>query len=160
MRFAESDLVIPTLEILMEFPGGRSTSFLIRQLTVRLEPEGKDMEILLGRRDTYFSQKVRNLKSHNTLTRKGLADYKDGVFIITRKGEEYLRQDYKEIAHILRQQGFTEEERDNEFQRDYKDIVVEEGLATIITRDIKLRKRSRKLVEIARQAFGTDGKIP
>lgn len=67
MRYAESDLVSPTLEILAEYSDGVDTSFLIKELTNRLNPEGQDMEILPGRQDTYFSQKVRNLKSHNTL---------------------------------------------------------------------------------------------
>lgn len=160
MRYAESDLVSPTLEILMEFPKGVNTSFLIKELINRLKPEGQDIEILPTRKDTYFSQKVRNLKSHNTLTRKELANYTNGIFTITPKGRKYLYQGYKELSHALREQGFTEEERDEEFQKDYKDLVVEEGLAIIMTRDVKLRRRSKKLVEIAKHFFDINGKIP
>src|SRR3989344_3789365 len=160
MRYTESDLVSPTLEILLKFPEGANTSFLIKELTERLKPEGEDIEILSGRKDTNFSQKVRNLKSHNTLTRKGLAKYKNGTFIITQKGIDYLQQGYKILSQALREQGFTEEQRDSEFQEDYKDLVIEEGLALITTGDVKLRKRSRKLVQIAKQEFTVDGKIP
>ena len=38
-----------------------------------LHPAGVDLEILQGRNDTRFSQKVRNLKSHGRLTENGWA---------------------------------------------------------------------------------------
>lgn len=159
MRYAESDLVTSTLEILVEYPQGVNTTFLIRELTDRLKPEGKDIEILPNRKDTYFSQIVRNLKSHNTLTKKGLAYYENGVFTITQKGRVYLLRGYQELTKVLREQGFTEKERDIEFQNDYKDLIIEEGLALTINRDVKLRKRSKKLVEIAKKAFTINGRI-
>jgi hypothetical protein len=73
MAYTESDLVVPALEALRENTWGLRTEDLIRILTERLEPADRDREILSGRSDAYFSQKVRNLKTHNTLERRGLA---------------------------------------------------------------------------------------
>ena len=39
-------------------------SELIDELIMRMRPDGHDQEILKDRKDTYFSQKVRNLRSH------------------------------------------------------------------------------------------------
>lgn len=65
-RISESDLVPVALEIIRQHPGIR-TSSLISELEQIFQPEGKDAEILDGRNDTKFSQKVRNLKSHDTI---------------------------------------------------------------------------------------------
>ena len=71
MPISESELILPTLMLLERSSEGLNTSQLIEQLTGTLHPTGDDMRILSGRNDTRFSQKVRNLKSHDTL--RGLA---------------------------------------------------------------------------------------
>lgn len=158
MAYAESDLVIPALEALRENPTGIRTEGLIKILTERLEPAGKDSEILPGRRDTYFSQKVRNLKSHNTLERHGLATYDNGVFNITEKGKKYVLSGAGEIAQALQDQGFSEEDRKEAYERDYEGILVEEGRVSY--RNQRIRKRSRLLTEMARRRFlDVDGKL-
>jgi hypothetical protein len=64
-RVRERDLIIPALRAAAARPGGYiPTSDLIVVLTEEFQPEGKDAEILNARNDTYFSQKVRNLKVH------------------------------------------------------------------------------------------------
>lgn len=71
-----------------------TTSDLIRELTVILKPDGHDDEILAGRNDTYFSQKVRNLVSHRTLIGPGLETY-DAAHqhhAITPAGRRYLHE--------------------------------------------------------------------
>ena len=70
MIYSENDLIIPTLNILYRNPEGVDTSTLIKFLINDLAPEGEDLVILSNRSDTKFSQKVRNLKSHNTLQKK------------------------------------------------------------------------------------------
>ena len=76
MVYSENDLIFPALQLLNQaLHRGLSTTELIEQLRQRLQPTGHDIEIIKGRKDDYFSQKVRNLKSHNTLTKKGLATY-------------------------------------------------------------------------------------
>lgn len=159
MIYAESDLIAPTLRILAEKEEGASTEELIRILTEQLQPTGKDAEILAERNDTHFSQKVRNLKSHDTLTRKGLATYEDGTYKITDQGRRYLAEDYSDIAEALRDQGFGEEERNREFVKDYEGLIIEEGAS--FTHNVNKRNRSRHLAEIAKEHFRNDkGQIP
>jgi hypothetical protein len=74
-RIPEVELIIPTLELLDAAPGGEmTTSEIIEALEEAFDPEGEDSEILEGRHDTKFSQKVRNLKSHKTLQKAALAE--------------------------------------------------------------------------------------
>lgn len=76
--------------------GRLTTTQLIARLTERLKPEGRDADILEGRGDTYFSQKVRNLVSHRNqatgLVARGLADYDDTTegWTITAQGRDYV----------------------------------------------------------------------
>ena len=70
-EYGERELVLPTLAFLASEPDGLTTSQLIRLLVEHLRPDRPDMAILGGRRDTHFSQKVRNLVSHDTLTDPG-----------------------------------------------------------------------------------------
>ncbi len=62
MRIEEKQLILPALYIIWR-DGPVSTSKLIEELTAVFHPTGEDAEILAGRNDTKFSQKVRNLKS-------------------------------------------------------------------------------------------------
>jgi hypothetical protein len=80
VRVTESDLVLPTLEVLAVAPNRfLGTSDLIRELTGIFQPTGADAGILQGRNDTYFSQKVRNMISHResptSFIRNGLVKY-------------------------------------------------------------------------------------
>ena len=65
LRVRERELVIPALRLAGEQPEGFiTTAKLIIELEAIFDPAGRDAEILHGRGDTYFSQKVRNLISH------------------------------------------------------------------------------------------------
>lgn len=76
--------------------GTLTTSELIDLLTEKLQPTGHDAEIVEGRSDTYFSQKVRNLVSHRNqstgLQARGLVDYNADAesLTITKKGLDSL----------------------------------------------------------------------
>ena len=78
-RVRERDLVIPALRAARDSGGLITTSQLIEVLEDEFEPSGTDAEVLDGRSDTYFSQKVRNLISHRnnstSMFTKGYADY-------------------------------------------------------------------------------------
>lgn len=79
-RIHEADLVIPALRLAAERSEGFiSTSDLIRELAEIFNPTGRDNEIIQGRSDTYFTQKVRNLVSHrhseNSFIANGFAEY-------------------------------------------------------------------------------------
>jgi hypothetical protein len=93
-RVSEPDLVIPALRAMAARPNGFiSTTDLIGELEGLFQPTGKDAEIIPERADTYFSQKVRNLVSHRTLTRGGVARYDDSRrgYQITDIGAASLR---------------------------------------------------------------------
>jgi hypothetical protein len=90
-RIPESDLIIPTLELLAAAPDGEMrTTEIIAALEAKYPPVGEDGEILEGRHDTKFSQKVRNLKSHKTLEKAGLAEAIYRGFRITKAGRKLV----------------------------------------------------------------------
>ena len=91
--YTESQLVLPALEAMSLRPNGYiSTTDLIHVLEIAMGPTGPDAEILYRRRDTHFSQKVRNLKSNRRLKRYGWALYVQGGFSITDKGRAYVNR--------------------------------------------------------------------
>ena len=89
-NFSESDIIPFALATLKDNPKGITTSELIKDLRKRMQPSGDDLEILAGRNDDKFSQKVRNLKSHKTLENKKFATFNDEKFYITTEGFKYL----------------------------------------------------------------------
>ena len=74
MAIQEKDLLIPALLVIDEL-GEASTAQLQVHLRDMLEPTGEDLLGLANRGDDRFSQKVRNLKSHDALTRRDWAEY-------------------------------------------------------------------------------------
>ncbi len=64
--FSESDIIPVVLDIIKENPGIR-TSEIIEEARCRMNPDGEDLEILDGRMDDKFSQKVRNIRSHRSI---------------------------------------------------------------------------------------------
>ena len=102
-NFIESDLIPFALKIIKNKPQGIETKDLLLELRELMKPDGQDLEMLNGRNDDKFSQKVRNLKSHNTLEKKGFVKFLDNRFYITDKGIEYLenelnKKDYKKLS--------------------------------------------------------------
>jgi hypothetical protein len=90
-------LIIPALQFAAESADGSiTTSELIGNLTDKFNPTGKDAEIINNRNDTYFSQKVRNLVSHQhspaSFIKNGYAEYlgKEEGIRITDKGRKLL----------------------------------------------------------------------
>ncbi len=161
MIYSENDLIMPVLShLLSNKENGLTTSQLISILSEELEISGKDAEILTGRKDTHFSQKVRNLVSHRTLENKGLATYKkiknDGIHNITLKGEKYLLENINNFNFIL-ENNFNESQRRNIIERDYSDLIIEEGFVKF--GKIRTRMRSKKLVEIAKKYYSKNGRI-
>lgn len=62
-RYQEKNIAIEAVKIVEEY-GEISMTDLRKELTRRMNPDGHDLEINPSRGDTYFSQKVRNLRSH------------------------------------------------------------------------------------------------
>ncbi len=96
-RITERDLILPALWIISKAEGAEvSTTELQQALRKVVQPRGEDLEILEGRNDDKFSQKVRNLRSHQTLEKPGYVNYEsregNGYWRITAKGQEFLDQ--------------------------------------------------------------------
>ena len=100
--YTEEELILPALfELYWAKDHKMTTSELINRLTNILEPTGTDAEMLFGRKDTRFSQKVRNLISHKSLCPK-YADYlkegKKSYLLINQQGVDFLlSSDYYSI---------------------------------------------------------------
>ncbi|MCR5658084.1 MAG: HNH endonuclease [Bacteroidales bacterium] len=163
----ESELVLPALWLMTKHEDGRiSTTSLIRELTKIIQPTGIDAEILAGRKDTYFSQKVRNLKSHDTFERNGYAKSVFRGFQITQKGKMLVKAKGEAIAHLVSSdynyidvlQG-SEELLSTTPNRPVipLDEIVREG--RVVLRDQKVYERSQRLRTAAVEAFTHNGKL-
>lgn len=98
-RIRERDLIEPVLKLIAEFGSdeeGLDVTRLDPLLRSRLKLSSGDMEMLKDRGDDRFSQVVRNLVSHRTLERAGLAEYRRrqgnrrGAYVLTPKGRARL----------------------------------------------------------------------
>jgi predicted HNH restriction endonuclease len=109
-RLSEPDLILPALLVLDEAHGPLSTTQLNERLRRLLKPSGEDLEILAGRQDDKFSQKVRNLRSHQTLEAPGYATYesrgRQGYWRITEVGQRVLSQS-GDFIRVALHPGFT-----------------------------------------------------
>lgn len=159
-RISEQQLVLPALYLMIKSPDGIvTTSELISKLTTIMHPTGIDAEILAGRKDTYFSQKVRNLKSHDTLVKNGYAiDFNDG-FKITNTGEVYVSSHIDAINYLLTDD-FNYDDVKSAFgllsnNDDRHVIPIEEFISEgkLVSRNITTRERSSKLRQIAIEHF-------
>jgi len=175
-RIKERELILPSLFLMNLSPEGIiTTSELISRLREILKPTGEDLEILPGRRDDKFSQKVRNLKAHDTFERYGYAKYlyidpRGGNFFkITEKGIAHLRDNMDVLQYLLvndfewkdLQSGLLSIEKSKDEKRNIEvfdeNIVVQEGLKKII--ESKVYQRSSKLRSIAIEHYTEDGHI-
>lgn len=165
-RITERQLVLPALYILSKSANGFvSTSDLITELTEVMNPTGTDAAILARRTDTYFSQKVRNLKSHDTLQRQGYATNVNDGFKITARGAAYVTTNIDALSYL-----FSEEFNYEDVKKAIDDIS-EAGARTIlplkeyisegklVSKNIQVRERSNKLRAIAIEHFSQNNEI-
>ena len=165
-RITESELVLPSLYLMSVSPTGTiSTTELIRLLTQIMKPQGLDAQILNNRSDTYFSQKVRNLKSHDTLTKYGYAIYSDSSYRITENGKQLVQKNKSCIQYIL-SSGFDYADVKSSLGRVYKSrtttIIPYEELISEGERKYEVTKsyeRSQKLRNAAIEHFSHNGII-
>ena len=100
-RISESELILPSLYLMSLNNGSITTSELHEKLRLIMKPSGEDLEILDGRNDDKFSQKVRNLVAHRTFDRYGYAEYDYGIINITTEGENYLKTNQEILKYLL-----------------------------------------------------------
>jgi len=109
-RITERELILPTLFVMKAKDNGEiTTSDLIKDLEELIEIDEEDKGIIQGRNDSYFTQKVRNLKSHNTLVKKDFATYTNGKFKITTQGENYLSENQETLKLIVAEEKFLQQ---------------------------------------------------
>lgn len=65
-NYSEAEIAEVAMDIIRDNPGIR-TSEMITEARRIMKPSGDDLQILQDRNDDKFSQKVRNIKSHDTL---------------------------------------------------------------------------------------------
>ncbi|QBQ53082.1 hypothetical protein [Nitrosococcus wardiae] len=145
---SEKDLILPALWLMSNSENYTTdTTTLIESLTEILKPIDKDARQLKNRKDTHFSQKVRNLKSHNVLD--GLAVYqsmgggKSGLWTITPKGQCIVKDNVELLTYLF----------ENDFTGD--DIVT--GLKQFATEEVRrllkiVNKRGSEGAGITNQA--------
>lgn len=154
MGIKEKALILPALYIINK-NNSATTSDLIKELTMIFHPKGEDAEILAGRKDTKFSQKVRNLVSHrDNNMMKEFTDLKKGIYTLTVAGKKYLDDnietmeyissnpfDYDDIQKLSIDTIETKEEKRKIIVYDEKEMVVE---GKTIFKETKHKKRCTK----------------
>ena len=169
-RITENQLILPSLFLMSLSPSkGLSTSELIPKLRDLLKPSGEDLEILAGRNDDKFSQKVRNLKAHNTFERYDVAKYKDGIVTITNKGLKYLEENMDKLRYLLvndfqwddLKEGLDIVDKSVKEKRKIEvfdeTITIQEGVKRIV--ETKVYERSSTLRKIAIDHYTKNGDI-
>jgi predicted HNH restriction endonuclease len=147
MDYFEKDLEIPFLKVLSEHREGLSMSSIKKILMERLEPTGTALEQSPTRHNEIkLQQRIGNFTPlrERRIFVNGLVTYdeKTGLYKITNKGIEFLSNN-EEIYADLISQGFTRKQREKEIDKDYTDLVIEEGSEKEVTS--KQRKRSQIL---------------
>ena len=134
-----------------------TTSELITKLTQIMQPTGMDARILAGRSDSYFSQKVRNLKSHDTLVRRNFASNYDDGFKLTATGAAYVEGHKDAIDYLLSDEFNYDDVKSalNEISNRHSALPLEEIITEgkTITRCVQTHERSSRLRMIAIETF-------
>ena len=102
-RITESELFLPALYVIYS-SNKANTSAIIKALTEAFRPTGEDAAILAGRRDSKFSQIVRNLMgSHYDTNGMQQMTVKDSgsYFHLTAKGKKTVEDNYASLHYIF-----------------------------------------------------------
>lgn len=170
-RITEEQLILPSL-YLMENSENKTISIteLKNNLIAIFKPTGEDAQIAKGRKDSFFTQIVRNLKSHDTLQKLGLASYqakkdgeRSGSFKITNPGRKYLAENITSVNYLLSNQ-LTSQDLKEAFGKAYsnrnkphaiedfdENLMIYEGMEDVTKS--KKYKRSKLLRDKAIQHF-------
>ena len=171
-RITETELILPSLYLMSLNDGSITTTDLIQKLRYIMKPSGEDLEILSGRNDDKFSQKVRNLRAHKTFERFGYAEYKGaartGHVEITEEGKQHLNQNQDILTYLLINDftypDLTANLKKIEAKKDKKkietfdeNIIIQEGLKRIT--EETTYERSKQLRDYAISYFTKHGEI-
>lgn len=170
-RIREIDLLLPALYIIGREAKPNTTK--IKQILIDVfQPSGEDSERLAGRKDTKFTQIVRNLLgSHydsNGMSELTLKD-SNGRFTLTGKGEEQVKSNIDFLEYLFGNRFYYEDALQisnsaaNSRGKKRKLYVypendeISEGKLTV--KQTKIKERSRKLREAALTYHSHNGRI-
>ncbi len=167
-RITETELILPSLYLMSLSGGIIATSELIRKLRDIMKPVGEDLQILAGRNDDKFSQKVRNLIAHRTFERFGYANYDSGQIVISNEGQSHLTQNQDILKYLLINDftyiDLTENLRKVEENQNKKrievfdeNVIIQEGTKKLT--EVAVYERSSTLRNYAIQFFTKDDRI-
>lgn len=167
MRIEEKMLILPALYVIKR-RGKASTTDLINDLTIAFNPSGEDAEILAGRNDTKFSQKVRNLKSHRDNNHMDIYTNldEDGCYSLTDEGLDLLESRIDELSYFFSHKFSYEDTKDfssNIAEAKKKMFLFDENYSIyegrVETKVSKQRVRSKILRDRAIQYYTVNGRI-
>lgn len=149
-RITERQLILPSLYLIYNSPRKKlNTTQLKLQLVELLKPDGEDAEILAGRKDSKFTQKVRNLKSHDSIRALEFTKYQEGVrnspIEITKKGIEYLSDNIQNLENIVN--GFDYEGIKLGLEKIYKATNQDNRKVTTLDENTLINEGSRKVTQ-------------
>ena len=165
-RISEKQLIVPALYLITRSSTRLSTTDLIRLLQELVKPTGEDLEILAGRNDSKFSQKVRNLVSHETLLKrdfvKHVASKGTTEFESTERGRKFVNNHIDQIETLL---SFDLDESAPSYADIFNerpvqvidDRVISEG--ELKKRTVEYRTRSTELRNAAYEHYKKNGRI-
>lgn len=169
-RIAENELVLPALYVI--YLNKKANTTKIKEvLTDVFNPQGEDAKILAGRKDTKFSQIVRNLMgSHyesnhmSEYTKKDSSKY----FSLTAEGLKYVEDNLAFLKYLfknsfeydsaieLSSKVFTSKKTKKVLIYDEDDTITE---GKVSTKTAIVKERSQKLRKAAIEHYTVDGKI-
>ena len=168
-RITENDLRLPALYAI--YMGDAPNTTQIKDvLTEVFHPTGEDAEILAGRKDTKFSQIVRNLLgSHfesNGMQRYAKRD-ETGRFYITKDGANLVEENIEYLQYLFENHFPYKDAKDfagkiHKVQGKKHKLLLYSEDDTVVegkVRQAKVRERSKKLRDAAIQHYTNNGKI-
>lgn len=166
-RIKENDIFLPALYIVYKNKGVNTTQ--IKEQLIRVfNPTGEDAELLSGRKDTKFTQIVRNLTgSHYDTNEFGKSTRKrKNQFYLNETGKKLVEDNIDQLEYIFNNRFVYEDVIDfskkvNKTSKKEKkliiyteDDVIREGKET--TTSSKSKKRSKKLRDAAIEYYKDD----
>lgn len=176
-RISEDQLILPALYLMDISPDKSITTTAIKEALIDIfKPTGADNEIIEGRNDTFFTQKVRNLKSHDTLENLGYATYSEridgepsGRFTLTQLGKDFLDSNINIVNYLLNNDFtsedlkesfdvvFSDQERAKTIETFDEDLTINEGKKKVVVTSVY--ERSDKLRKKAIEHYTHNGRI-
>ena len=168
-RITENELVLPALYVIYLNKKANTTK-IKETLTTVFNPQGEDAEILSGRKDTKFSQIVRNLMGSHYESNKmsTYTEKENSSFVLTEEGLKYVQDNIEFLQYLfgntfeyssaieLSSKVFTSKKTKKVLVYSEEDMISE---GKVITKTSTTKERSQKLRQAAIEYYTVDGKI-